>query len=140
MARIMENVLHGWNKLRVFVQQQRDFYSEIIIKKQARLLILIFGILLFQLIKEFLSATGGIEVSPDVYLLILGALFLYLFGFAARKLVILSVGLLFSSSLALIVDASFLANQLAVFAYFLLVVVILLQIYSIVRGDTDAGK
>lgn len=140
MSKIVEKVLHKWNKMLVFVRQQRNIYTEIVIKKQARMLVLILGVLLFQLIKESLSATAGVDVSPDVYLLILGILFLYLFGFTARKLVILSVGLLFLSSVVLIVDATYLANQLDIFAYFLLVVVILLQIYSMIRGDINGGK
>lgn len=140
MQKVVEKVLHKWNKMLVFLQQQRNIYTEKVIKKQARMLVLILGILLFQLIKEFFSATAGIDVSPDVYLLIFGILFLYLFGFTARKLVILSIGLLFISSVVLIFDASYLANQLDIFAYFLLVVVVLLQIYSMIRGEINGDK
>lgn len=140
MSKIVEKVLNKWNRTLVLVRQQRNIYAEIVIKKQARMLILILGILIFQLIKGFLSATAGIDVSPDVYLLIFGILFLYLFGFTARKLVILSIGMLFMSSFVLIFDASYLANQLDIFAYFLLVVVVLLQIYSVIKGEINGGK
>lgn len=140
MLKILSGASAKLRKMVDWGQKQKDAYGEKIVRKQARILAIIFGLLFFQLTREFLSAVGIIDIPSDFYLLLFGIIFLYLFGLTAKKLVATAVGLLIISSLILIVDAQSLANHLAVFAYFLITVAVLLQVRSLIIKEIDVHE
>jgi|GEM_PF-4339292 hypothetical protein len=107
-------------------------------KRRVPTVAVILGIFLIQLIDVLLRVSGVLEIPPDVNLLIMGAMVLYIFGFDAKRLVLFSVGLLSLVPFILIVNVSYLANLVAALAYLILLVVTVLKICFFVSGRVES--